>query len=88
MHKRNNFVLPLPFSMMNQCELTHVLACTSSQQAYLPMANKQWTYTMIEMTDCSCYRFGKNMWKANLGSCFLQVQTTLVFIGVVRELFS
>ncbi|ONM15041.1 Prolyl oligopeptidase family protein [Zea mays] len=37
---------------------------------------------------CSCYRFGKNMWKANLGSCFLQVQTTLVFIGVVRELFS
>ncbi|ONM15067.1 Prolyl oligopeptidase family protein [Zea mays] len=49
MHKRNNFVLPLPFSMMNQCELTHVLACTSSQQAYLPMANKQWTYTMIEM---------------------------------------
>ncbi|ONM15054.1 Prolyl oligopeptidase family protein [Zea mays] len=53
MHKRNNFVLPLPFSMMNQCELTHVLACTSSQQAYLPMANKQWTYTMIEMTEYS-----------------------------------
>jgi hypothetical protein len=26
--------------MMNQCELTHVLACTSWQQEYLPMGKQ------------------------------------------------
>jgi len=42
MHKRNSYVLPLPFSVMNRCELTHILACISSswQQAYLPMGKQ------------------------------------------------
>jgi hypothetical protein len=42
MHKRNSYVLPLPFSLMNRCELTHVSACISSswQQAYLPMGKQ------------------------------------------------
>ncbi|WOL05213.1 hypothetical protein Cni_G13940 [Canna indica] len=34
----------------------------------------------IEAACCPCYRFGKNMRRANLGSCFFQATAYLIFI--------
>ncbi|KAG6512041.1 hypothetical protein ZIOFF_030132 [Zingiber officinale] len=35
----------------------------------------------IETACCPCYRFGKNMRRASLGSCFLQATVYLIFVA-------